>query len=79
VKCNLISEGTEVQFGPQENFSLRNHILQTGCVVNSASYLGGPILRGKKCCWNKGWKLTPFGRECVRVSNNSSSAVKSIP
>jgi len=45
VKCDLISEGTEVQFPPQEKFSVRNRILRTGCVVNSASYLGEPFLR----------------------------------
>lgn len=41
MKCNIISKGTGVQFPPQENFSLRNYILQTGYVVNSASYLRG--------------------------------------
>jgi hypothetical protein len=41
VKCDLIYEGTEVQFGSQENFSLFNNILQTGCVVNSVPCLGG--------------------------------------
>jgi len=45
VKCDLISEGTEVHFGPQENFSLCNNILRTGCVFNSAPCLGGPFLR----------------------------------